>query len=288
MSDNISTDTATETDSTEATNTDAGILDAGATGSTEAPASETPASETPAAWYDGLPEEVTSHKGFEGVKGKIKDVGALTMSYLNLQSRMGSGEVGGLKPPTAESTPEELAEFYNAAGRPEASGDYKFDGLPEGMDLDTERLTERNAALHEAGLSQSQYETVMGLYVEEMNMMQDNLQTSQAQVRESTETALRDEWGNDYDRNMKSVKSVAERFGVKDTLIETGLVNHKPIIDLLFKTHLSTSEDGIVKPKESGYNRKDELKQVMAQLRKLPFNHPDRRALQEKQLKLNQ
>ena len=90
--------------------------------------------EAPSSWYDGLSEDVTSHKGFEGVKGKIKDVDGLTMSYLNLQSRMGSAEAGGLKAPTAESSPEELSEFYNAAGRPETAGDYTFDGLPEGRD----------------------------------------------------------------------------------------------------------------------------------------------------------
>jgi len=210
------------------------------------------------------------------------------MSYLNLQSRMGSEEIGGLKAPTAESTPEELSEFFNAAGRPESAGDYAFGGLPEGMELDTERLTERNAELHKVGLSQAQYETVMGLYVEEMNMVQENLQTNQSQVRNATEEALRAEWGNDYDRNMKSVAAVADRFGVKDALIETGVINHKPVLDMLMKVHLSTSEDGIVKPQDSGYNRKDELKQVMQQLRDLPYNHPDRNALQKKQVRLSQ
>lgn len=245
-------------------------------------------SEVPSSWYDGLSEDVTSHKGFEGVKGKIKDVDGLTMSYLNLQSRMGSAEAGGLKAPTAESSPEELAEFYNASGRPEAAGDYTFDGLPEGLELDTERLTERNAAMHEAGLSQSQYETVMGLYTQEMNMVQDQLQTNMTNVRNESEIALKAEWGTDYDRNLKSVAGVADKFGVKDALLETGLINHKPILDMLYKVSLSTSEDGIIKTPDSGYNRKDELKTVMAQLRSLPFNHPDRTALQNRQIKLSQ
>lgn len=255
------------------------------TASVESPVEST---EAPSSWYDGLSEEVTGHKGFEGVKGKIKDVDGLTMSYLNLQSRMGSAEAGGLKAPTAESSPEELAEFYNASGRPEAAGDYTFDGLPEGLELDTERLTERNAAMHDAGLSQSQYETVMGLYTQEMNMVQDQLQTNMTNVRNESEIALKAEWGTDYDRNLKSVAGVADKFGVKDALLETGLINHKPILDMLYKVSLSTSEDGIIKTPDSGYNRKDELKTVMAQLRSLPFNHPDRTALQKRQIKLSQ
>jgi len=285
MSDNISTDTAgTETASTEAPSTEANILDAG---TVETSPTET-SSEAPAQWFDGLSEDVTSHKGFEGVKGKIKDVDALTMSYLNLQSRMGSGEENGLKAPTAESTPEELSEFYNAAGRPETAGDYKFDGLPEGMELDTERLTERNAAIHAAGLSQSQYETVMGLYTEEMNMVQDQLQMNQANIRNETEVALKDEWGTDYDKNIKSVAAVADRFGVKEELISSGVINQQFIMKMLHQVHLSTSEDGIVKAANSGYNRADEYKQVMAQLAALPYNHPDRAALQAKQVKLSQ
>ncbi len=284
MSDNISTDTAvaTETASPEASSGSENLMD---TASVESPVEST---EAPSSWYDGLSEDVTSHKGFEGVKGKIKDVDGLTMSYLNLQSRMGSAEAGGLKAPTAESSPEELAEFYNASGRPEAAGDYTFDGLPEGLELDTERLTERNAAMHEAGLSQSQYETVMGLYTQEMNMVQDQLQTNMTNVRNESEIALKAEWGTDYDRNLKSVAGVADKFGVKDALLETGLINHKPILDMLYKVSLSTSEDGIIKTPDSGYNRKDELKTVMAQLRSLPFNHPDRSALQKRQIKLSQ
>lgn len=284
MSDNISTDTAvaTETASPEASSGSENLMD---TAPVVTPVEST---EPTSSWYDGLSEEVTGHKGFEGVKGKIKDVDGLTMSYLNLQSRMGSAEVGGLKAPTAESSPEELAEFYNASGRPETAGDYTFDGLPEGLELDTERLTERNAAMHEAGLSQSQYETVMGLYTQEMNMVQDQLQTNMTNVRNESEIALKAEWGTDYDRNLKSVAGVADKFGVKDALLETGLINHKPILDMLYKVSLSTSEDGIIKTPDSGYNRKDELKTVMAQLRSLPFNHPDRTSLQKRQIKLSQ
>ncbi|GAG11787.1 unnamed protein product, partial [marine sediment metagenome] len=166
MSDNISTDTAaasTETASTEATSTDAGILGGAATTTDAASTTTAPATtEAPAQWYDGLSEEVTTHKGWEGVKGKIKDIDGLAFSYLNLQSKIGSHDEGGIKPISAESTPEELTEFYNANGRPENASDYSFDGLPEGMELDTERLTERNAGLHQLGLSQSQYEGVMG------------------------------------------------------------------------------------------------------------------------------
>lgn len=282
MSDNISTDTAaTETASLEASSGSENLMDTASVGS---PVGST---EVPSFWYDGLSEDVTSHKGFEGVKGKIKDVNGLTMSYLNLQSRMGSGEIGGLKAPTADSSPEELSEFYNAAGRPKAAGDYTYDGLPEGLELDTERLTERNAAMHAAGLSQSQYETVMGLYTQEMNMVHDQLQTNMTNVRNESEIALKAEWGTDYDRNLKSVAAVAERFGVKDALLETGLINHKPILDMLYKVSLSTSEDGIVKSAASGYNRTDELKTVMAQLRSLPYNHPDRESLQQRQIKLS-
>jgi hypothetical protein len=213
MSDNISTDTAveTETASPEASSGSENLID---TAAVESPVvTPTESTEMPAAWYDGLSEDVTSHKGFEGVKGKIKDVDGLTMSYLNLQSRMGSAEVGGLKAPTAESSPEELAEWYNASGRPETAGDYTFDGLPEGLELDTERLTERNAVMHAAGLSQTQYEAVMDLYTQEMNLMHDNLQTNMTTVRNESEIALKQEWGTDYDRNLKAVANVAEKFG---------------------------------------------------------------------------
>jgi hypothetical protein len=276
-------------DPTPAPTPGGGILDAQPPVPTPAPLDPTPSDPVPAdpQWYDGLSEEVTSHKGYEGLKGKIQNVDALAFSYLNLQSKIGSHEEGGIKPISADSTPEELTEFYNANGRPLEAGDYKFDGLPEGMELDSEKLTERNAGLHQLGLSQSQYEGVMGMHIAEVNSIQDNLQQNQANIREATETALNEKWGADYDKNVKSVAAVADRFGIKDDLIKSGVVNQQFIMEMLHQVHLSTSEDGIVKSKDSGYNRADEKKLVMQQLRDLPRNHPDRDALQRKQVELS-
>jgi hypothetical protein len=82
MSDNISTDTAveTETASPEASSGSENLID---TAAVESPVvTPTGSTEMPAAWYDGLSEDVTSHKGFEGVKGKIKDVDGLTMRWV--------------------------------------------------------------------------------------------------------------------------------------------------------------------------------------------------------------
>ena len=252
------------------------------------PAAEPISDPAPATeWHDGLTEAVTTHKGFEGLKGKINGVDALAMSYMELQARMGSNAEGGLKPISVDSTPEELTEFFNANGRPAESGDYKFDGLPEGMELDTEKLTERQAGLHQLGLSQAQYEGVMGMHIAEVNEIQDNLQTNQANIRAATEESLRSEWGTDFDKNVKSVAAVAERFGIKDELISTGTINQEFIMKMLHNVSLSTSEDGIVKSKDSGYNRAEELKTVRAQLNKLEYGHPDRRALQEKQVRLS-
>lgn len=285
MSDNISNDTAgTETASTEATNTDAGILDAG---SSTTETTEATSTEATSNWYDGLTESVTSHKGFEGLKGKINGVDALAMSYLNLQSKLGSHEEGGLKPISADSTPEELNEFFNANGRPETPGDYKFDGLPEGMELDTEKLTERQAGLHQLGLSQSQYEGVMGMHIAEVNEIQDNLQQNQANIRAATEKSLRAEWGTDFDKNVKSVAAVAERFGVKDELISTGVINQEFVMKMLYNVSLSTSEDGIVKTKDSGYNRAEEYKNVRQQLTDMPEGTEGRYELMQKMARLS-
>jgi len=118
----------------------------------DASAAATPAAATPEttpSFWDGAGDDLANHAGFDGLKGKINDRDALAISYLNLQSKIGQREDGSIKPITEDSTPEEIAEYREKMGVPATAGDYQWEGMPEGMELDTERLTERNAKMHE-------------------------------------------------------------------------------------------------------------------------------------------
>ena len=166
-----------------------------------APVNDTTVTE-PVGYWDGVNDDVKNHAGFEGLKGKIDSQDGLAMSYLNLQSKIGSREEGGVKLPTAESTPAELSEYREKIGVPKEAGDYKWEGQPEGTELDTEILTERNAKMHAMNISQEQYSELMSMHNEEVNGIHTMAQEFQAQMQADTKGALETEWGADYGKNL--------------------------------------------------------------------------------------
>lgn len=273
-----SADNATETTASDAAQTSGDII-------SDASAAATPAaatSETPPSFWDGAGDDLANHAGFDGLKGKINDRDALAISYLNLQSKIGQREDGSIKPITEDSTPEEIADYREKMGVPATAGDYQWEGMPEGMELDTERLTERNAKMHELGINQEQYSALMDMYNQEVNMIHEMAQSNQANVMQETKTALEAEWGANYGKNVDAVARVAERFGVKEALMESGIINSKPVMDMLYKVHLSTNADGVVKNPDQGYNRSNEKKAIQQQLNDLPYAHKDRDGLMKR------
>jgi len=118
-------------------------------------------------------------------------------------------------------------------------------------------------------------------------MIHEMAQINQANVMQETKTALEAEWGANYGKNIDAAARVAERFGVKELLMEKGMINHKPILDLLYKVHLSTNADGVVKNPDQGYNRSNEKKAIQQQLNDLPFAHKDRDGLMKRLVALS-
>lgn len=254
-----------------------------------APASTTPAAtDPPAGYWDGVSDDVKNHAGFEGLKGKIDSQDGLALSYLNLQSTLGQREEGGIKIPTDDSTPEERAAFREKMGVPETAGDYKWEGQPEGMELDTELLAERQAKLHAANYTQEQYAVGMDILADEINGIHAMAQENQVITMANTKEALEAEWGADYGKNVDACAKVAERWGVKEGLMENGSINQLPVMQMLWAAHLSTTADGIVKSPDSGYNRATELKAVDAQLAALDYGHRDRDSLMKRKVALSQ
>ena len=92
-------------------------------------------------WMDqaGLSEDMKGHPTIQ----KFQDVASLAQSYLEAQKLIGADKI---VKPGKDATPEQMAEFYNALGRPENVDGYGFaewsppDGLPWDADLAT-RLT---------------------------------------------------------------------------------------------------------------------------------------------------
>lgn len=275
MSDNIlgesqTTDNATDTVVPEANNT---VSDNNNETVVEDATTETTTTTEETKWYDNLSDDVKNIEGFDKMAEKFKDVDSLANSYINLEKMVGKKAQSSI--PNEDSSPEEVAEFYNKLGRPESAGDYEWKNPLEGFEFDTERLTERNSQLHEAGITNDQYNKIMDIYAEEVMSMNNEWQQSEKQTIEESRTTLQEKWGNKYDDNIKAVANIADKFGVKDALIQTGTINQLPVIEMLYKVHEATTEDGVIKTPDTGYSKSEEIKVLQSQMKNLKRSSPE-------------
>lgn len=275
-------------ETTEATDTDTLIGGGTAVAQTPAPASEETseggqdAEEKP--WYDGLPDELLTEK----VK-TFKSVADLAKAHQNLSGLLGKK---GVALPGEDATPEEIAAYRQAAGIPEASDGYTFQA--EGIELDPEAMGAFSEVAHQAGLSQAQYESVMGHYAQTMRAAQEELVAQEKQVaqelaneRTATVERLQAEWGDTYKQELEKVRQVAQRTGLGALLQETGLGNTYEAVMAMHKiaSYLPT-EDHVDGATRTSMN--EELASLNAKLAEMPRTAPGREQLMARRDELYQ
>lgn len=182
-------------------------------------------------WRPHVDEATRSHASLKD----IKDVPALVKGYVHAQSLIGTDKIAK---PNARWTPEQWQEFHAAGGRPDAPDKYTFkaEGLPEGVTIDPAKLTAAKAVLHKAGLSDKQASDVMGYYLGTIGETAKAEQATRAAAMETAMTALKDEYGDEFQVKVDIAKNVVDKFGgqeLRDHLSETGLGNHPAIIKMM-------------------------------------------------------
>jgi len=146
------------------------------------------------------------------VDGEV-DVQKLQKGYDELSSKMRSTR------PSAPATPEE----------------YEFE-FPEGVNMDEDATTGFKKEAHEKGLSQEQYEWVMGEYF-------NVVQTSSESTVESAETSLKEVWDDNYDANLESAQLAWKTYG--KGLDEKAIGNNPVALQILAQVGDMLKEDGL-------------------------------------------
>ena len=175
-------------------------------------------------WNDGMPEDMRSNPNIN----KYKSLEEFGKGHLNVVQKV--GEKGVIVPKEGASQ-EEIDKFYNTMGRPDKPEGYSFgevEGLHKGIETSPEGVANLKKTLHGFGLSNAQ---ASGLYKWYMNNISEGLTKHDASVAEGNEvsrSALKREWGKDYDNNITIANRLLTHFGGKETVDAFGDLTTNP------------------------------------------------------------
>lgn len=154
---------------------------------------QAPEAQGQAPWYavEGVTDEL---KGYVQNKGWDNPLKALT-AYQNLEKYHGVPAEQIIKLP---KDGEPMDAVYNRLGRPESADKYDIK-LPEGSQVDDNRLNSFKDIAHKVGLSQTQVNALAEFDVGYMSQIMEASQTQKIEQQKVEETELRREWGNAFE-----------------------------------------------------------------------------------------
>lgn len=181
------------------------------------PAAATPAAEpaAPASWLEGSDADTL---GYVTKKG-WKEPGDVLKSYRNLEqlTRLPAEQLVRL--PGDPDDAEAWSEVHAKLGRPEGPDGYQFDNAapPEGT-VDLAPWFREQAHAH--GLNQRQAAGMLEAYNAQIGtLLQEQEETKAAQLEQDV-TALKREWGTEYEANVQAGKRFAAAFGLEADFLE--------------------------------------------------------------------
>ncbi len=234
-------------------------------------------------------EDVRGLEGFPEYAGRYNSLDEALKGGMEAKAQVGRATEGMVKFPGDTTTDDERGAFYNTLGRPEASDGYTWEA-PEGLDkvasIDEERMKAVSERLHAAGVSDAQYKEVMDVYVESRIEENKIFEAHQSKMADETTAALKEEWGADYDKNIKAAESYAQKHGVADLLKGYGIINEKPVLDLLYRAAMASKEDGVDAGGNGNSSKEEQLAAVKASKAYNDRTDPGHRAAIEKAMSL--
>lgn len=250
----------------------------------------------PASWQSTLADEgLRAHPGL----AKFPSVDLLAKSYVELDKLR--NERGGVKPLTAESSPEDVAAYRAAMGIPEAPEKYELGELsfPEAATPTQENLGQWMKTFHDLHLSQSQVQGIMQAFA--LDTSTKWTQIHEAQEAQSRETGK--ELAKRYGAAAPQMAQLAHEY-VKRRWGDEGLqaldfqpgqptaVGNNPLmLEILIESAKLTGHDQFIVSNSGGGLMSKEAAQaryneVADQFYKAPEGSPERAALEAEMKRL--
>ena len=150
-----------------------------------------------------IPEDLRDHPSLN----PIKDVSNLARSYVNAQRLIGADKLAF----PANPTDEDLDNIYGKLGRPESSEGYEI--AADGVVISEDGAKSYAEMAHNLRLTPDQANGILEYYKGMVSAASEVNIQAETQQRNSTEMALRQEWGDEFDAKLTDAGKVAKQFG---------------------------------------------------------------------------
>ena len=250
-SEQITEQTASPVEQTTTTETPATIASVAKTDTLISPTTEQPKVAT--SWKEAISEEFRQDPNIE----KFTEIDALAKSYINATKMIGQDKVAV---PNKNSTEDQWNEVYDKLGRPESADKYALDVKSDVVPLDNGAVKQFAENAHKLGLSNKQAQGVLEFYKNSMEgtAQQSKVDTETAQVQ--AEQELRQEWGREFENNVKKAGALAKaniNSDILDLELKSGIRvgDHPELIKGFAKIASMMSEDKIVSPESDSASK---------------------------------
>jgi hypothetical protein len=221
-------------------------------------------------WRSQIPEEIRDHKSL----AHFTDVGAMAKSLVNAQSMIGADKVAI---PGKHATDEDWGEVWRKLGRPDTPDGYELvNEMPEGIEQNDDMLNWFRNTAHEIGMTPSQAQKMLGKYNQFLGTQIEVDEGQIEQLRETTETELKKEFGAAFADRVSNGNAVMQEFGAEG-LTELQLADgrllgdHPDIIKMMVNVgefiNSKIGEDVLAGTKSSGGLTPDDARAKLAEIR---------------------
>ena len=164
--------------------------------------------------------------------------------------------------------------------------DYAME-IPEGVELSDEDKAEFDqfkVAFKEAGLTQKQFDTVIGQMMPTLQKAMEDMQSDYGHIKtpESAKEELAKAWGNKYNQTIATVQTIAKTYNKSGADIDSYGFNDPNVLKLLADLSTQFKE---AKPVD-GQQVTDSLAQIRANPAYWDSRHPEHAQLQRRAMEL--
>ncbi len=186
-------------------------------------------------WKSSLPQDLQDEPTLQN----FNDVESLAKTVVHQQKVLGN------RIPIPK-TDEEKVELYSKLGRPEDPSKYEVN-VPDTHSsyFNPTSLNNFKEVAHKIGLNNEQVNALVDYQISEIDGQKGIQEAAIAAGKDEVEQKLKQEWGYDYDKNLKAAMRAISVYGDNDLneLLNTEVGNHPALVKLFARLGAEVTED---------------------------------------------